>query len=578
MRNGKILNKKFFQFLLPTSLSIVAMSLNEFVDALLVANLIDSDAMTLVNMGTPLVFIFAVIYALLGVGGSTLYAGYLGRYEIKKAEKIFTVTMLAALFISLAVLIFGFVFIDFLSGLMCKAPEYSTIFKQYIRVLIVSSVLIIPIQVLISFMPSFGRPGVGTFINITANVVNLIMDYVYIRFFATGLSGAAYATLTGYAVGAVIIFVLYIMGKLQLPFAKISLKDLCELKEAIAVGLSPAANQVGYCIKVSFSNHVAFALAGMAGTTVYSLCMQVVSIISIFIGGVIDAAVPIASSLYGQRDFSGVRLLMKTAIWVQFITTILCFAVIEVWPQGVLAMYNVSGDMTPLAINGLRIFTVMFLFRGFTLVYIYYFPIIGRKIYAFVISLTDGFLGLIPLILILTMLNGINGLWQAYALLSILLVFGIVVVNIIISIRSKGKYSKLLLLEHEDENIPVYECSINAINKDVSELSKNIQTFCEDHGTEQKLSLLTALSVEEMSVFTIEQNKNSHIDQIDILLKIYPEYILMDFRSIGTPFDISATTEEYSNMDILKKIVTDMEYNYVLGMNQTRLKYNRQYS
>ena len=75
MRNGKILNRKFFHFLLPTVLSVMAMSLNEFVDSLLVANLIDSDAMTLVNMGSPLMIAFAVIYTLLGVGGGRVSAG-----------------------------------------------------------------------------------------------------------------------------------------------------------------------------------------------------------------------------------------------------------------------------------------------------------------------------------------------------------------------------------------------------------------------------------------------------------------------------------------------------------------------
>ena len=61
------------------------------------------------------------------------------------------------------------------------------------------------------------------------------------------------------------------------------------------------------------------------------------------------------------------------------------------------------------------------------------------------------------------------------------------------------------------------------------------------------------------------------VNYLDILLKIYPEYILIDFRSIGRPFDTSATSNKYSNIEILKKIVTNMEYNYILGMNQTRL-------
>ncbi len=571
MRNGKILNRKFFHFLLPTVLSVMAMSLNEFVDSLLVANLIDSDAMTLVNMGSPLMIAFAVIYTLLGVGGSTIYAGCLGRYETEKADKVFTVTMLMAGTVALLTLIIGFVFIGPLSGLMCKAVEYQPVFEKYIRALILSGVLIIPIQVIISFTPAFGCPEKGTFLNITANVVNLIMDYVYIRLLGMGLSGAAYATLSGYAAGLIIILALCALKKMRLPFTGISLSDTRSLTETVSVGLPPATNQIGYCIKISFTNALAFSLAGMAGTTVFSVCMQAVSMVSVFIGGVINAVIPIASSLYGQRDFSGMKILMKTAVRVQFVINLLILIFFELWPQGILAMYNVTGDILPLAETGLRIFSVMFLFRGFALIYIFYFPVIGRKTYAFVISIVDGFLGLIPLALILTKIHGINGLWEAYALLSVLLLGVVLTFNYALSVRSGGKYSKLLLLEHEDENIPVYECTVKMRSENISRLAEDIQGFCTLKGVDTRVAALTAVSVEEMSVYSSEQSKTNRIDYLDILLKIYPEYILIDFRSIGSPFDSSATTKKYSNMEILRKTVTNMEYNYILGMNQTRL-------
>ena len=571
MRNGNILNKKFFQFLLPTALSVMAVSLNEFVDGILVANLIDADAMTLVGMGSPLMIAYGMVYTLLGVGGSTVYAKYLGRYETEKADRAFTVTALAAAAISLAVLLLGFAFMGPLSAALCRAAEYRAVFDGYLKALLLSSVLIIPIQVLISFTPAFGCPGTGTFINIAANAVNLIMDYVLIRFFSMGLAGAAYATLSGYVVGLAIILALCAAGKLRLPFASVSPRDGGELLEAASVGVSPAANQAGYCVKISFSNALAFSLAGMAGTTVFTVCMQAVSMVSVFIGGVINAVIPIVSSLYGQRDYSGVKILMKTAALVQFAMNLAILLFLELWPQGILAIYNVTGESAPLAAAGLRIFALMFLFRGFVLLYIYYFPVIGRRTYAFLISLADGFAGLIPLALLLTKRNGIDGLWQSYALLSVLLLCAVLAVNLVISRRSGGKYSKLLLLEHEDKAIPVYERSIKTEAASVSRLSESIQAFCVREGVEARLALLTALSVEEMGAYTADQNSSARIEDLDILLKIYPDHILMDFRSIGRPFDTSAAPEEYSNMAVLKKIVTSMEYHYILGMNQTRL-------
>ena len=572
MRNGIILNKKFFQFLFPTALSVMAMSLNEFVDGILVAHLIDSDAMTLVNMASPIMLAFAVIFTLLGVGGSTLYAGYLGRYENKKADTIFTATMLVTGLLSLIVLLSGIVFTAPLSHFMCKEERLLPVFLPYVRALLISGVLIIPVQVIVSFMPAFGCPGIGTFINITANVANLIMDYVFIKLMSTGLSGAAYATLSGYVIGLFIIIVLCVTRRMRLPFTVISFRDLSALPQALSVGMAPATNQIGYCIKISFSNALAFSFAGMAGTKVFSVCIQTVSMVSVLISGVIDAMVPIVSSLYGQRDFTGIRIIMKTAVKLQFLANLMFFMIFEIWPQGILAMYNVQGDAVPLAVTGLRIFSVMFLFRGFTVIFMYYFPIKERRTYAFIVSLTDGFLGLIPLALILTGLNGINGLWQAYAALSVLLLAAVLFVNFIISVRSGGKYSRILLLEREAENILVYECSVNTNNETISNISESIQEFCVKEGVDSKKAMLTAVSVEEMSVYTAAQNMYSQIENLDIILKIYPDYILIDFTSIGRPFDTSSATEEYSNMEVLKKTASEIEYNYILGMNRTRIK------
>lgn len=572
MRNGKILNKKFFQFLLPAVLSMMAMSLNEFVDSILVANLIDSNAMSMVNLASPLMLSFSVIFTLLGVGGATVYAEYLGSHEEEKAGRVFSVTLFAGILISMSIFVFGSVFSEGISAFMCRAPEFRPMFLPYCRTLIISCIFIIPLQILMHFMPSFGLPGVGTFINIAANVINLAMDYVYIGIFSMGITGAAWATLTGYAAGFVIILILYAAKRLKLPFSRISLPDAGLLTQTTSVGIAPAANQIGYCIKIAFSNGIALGLAGMAGVTVFSICLQAVSMVSVFIGGVIDAMVPIGASLYGQRDFSGIRILLKTVMKIQLAANMAFFLFFELWPQGILAMYNVQADIAAPAALGIRIFSIMFIFRGFTCIYMYYFPVIGRRKYALLISLIDGCIGIVPLALLLTKIFGINGLWMAYALLSVLLLGGLLIINSVISKRSGGKYSRFLLLENEDAEIPVYDCTLHMDSPEIASLAEKIQDFCHKENLKGPLAALTAVSIEEMSLYTLEQSRGKGIDYIDILLKIYPEYVLMDFRSIGRPFDVSAATEEYSNMQILKKIVSSMEYNYVLGMNQTRLK------
>ena len=577
-RNGSILKEKFFTFLLPTVMSIMAMSLNEFVDSLIVSNLINSDAMSLITMASPLVTAYGVVYTLLGIGGSALYAVYSGRHDIKRADSVFSVTFITASLISVIILLGGIIFLNPMTASMCKAPEYYPEFIPYVKGLIFSAIVIIPVQVIIYFMPAFGCPGKGTIINIAANVINLLMDYVYIGICGMGLEGAAYATLTGYAAGFIIVLFFHFTKEIRLPLAKINSKEFKILLEICSTGLPSAMNQIGYCIKIAFVNSLAFGLAGMAGVTTFSVCMQAVSMVSILIGGVIDATIPMSASLYGQRDFAGIRILMKTAMTVQFTANLIALIFFEAFPKLVLDMYNVGGDMTEPAIIGLRIFSLSFITRGFILMYMCLFPVNGRKGYAFIISLFDGFLGIIPLSLILTRFHGINGLWEAFALLPALMLAVILVINLVISARSGGKYSRFMLIEKEDTTVPVFDCTIMMSREDISELAGNIESFCESQDLEPRLTTLTALVSEEMSVYTLENSHDTKVQSIDIILKIFPDYVLMDFRSIGKAYDLSSMPEnknDFSSMTVLRKIASSFEYNYTLGMNQTRIKVDR---
>ena len=73
-RSGNLLQKKFRQYLLPMILASLASSLSEFLDGIVVSNLLGSDALALINLGMPVILIYAVIYSLIGIGGSSQYA------------------------------------------------------------------------------------------------------------------------------------------------------------------------------------------------------------------------------------------------------------------------------------------------------------------------------------------------------------------------------------------------------------------------------------------------------------------------------------------------------------------------
>lgn len=571
-----IINRKFFRFLVPAVLSTIAISLNEFVDSIIVSQLLGVNAMNLVNMGCPLMLAFAVIYSFFGVGGSVMYGKHAGGQELDKAGRTFTVTIICAIGFAVLFTVLGMILFKPLANYLCADANLMPIFKPYLRVLLMSGLLIIPLQVIIYFLSAFGKPGLGMAVNITANAVNLLMDYIYIRFFSTGLQGAAMATFTGYLVGLLLVLVSLLTKKLNFPFKSVKASDFREIPSVLSRGVASAISQFGYCIKISFCNMLALGFGGIEGLTVFSLCMQAVSIASIFIAGIVEAMTPIASSLQGQRDYSGMKLLLKTVFKVQFLANVVLVAFMEIYPHPILVLYNVPEIYSESAIFGLRIFSIMFIFRGFILVFMYYYQVSNRKLYAMLISATDGIIGIIPLALFMTAALGVIGLWISFPLLSVLMLGEILLINKIVSFRKPEKYQSILLLEKEDEKIPTYDASIKLDNETISENSLKIQQFCEKELSDDVLSELVAVAAEEMSVYCMNMKDQISIDELDILVKIYPKEILMDFRSMGKPFDIATASQKgFSNAFMLKKIASSEEYGYIIGMNQTRIHIER---
>ncbi|MBR3377468.1 MAG: hypothetical protein IKG44_07290 [Mogibacterium sp.] len=109
-RSDRLLRKKFFQYLLPTIITYAALSLNEFVDSMLVSNLLDSDAMAVISLGMPLMLVMAAAYSLLGNGGAAIYALSLGRRDHETAGKSLTAAITGGLVSGLILLLVGNVF------------------------------------------------------------------------------------------------------------------------------------------------------------------------------------------------------------------------------------------------------------------------------------------------------------------------------------------------------------------------------------------------------------------------------------------------------------------------------------
>ena len=571
-RSNHLLMKKFRQYLLPTMITIAAMNVNEFVDSIVASRLMGSQGMAVVGLGAPVMLAVAVVFCLLGCGGSTIYAISLGKRDHVSAGHSFTASMLTGACVGLLMMLLGMIFLKDLSGFLCKDPVIKPVFEHYLWVLLLSVPLLVTILTFVEFLPPAGLPGYCTAVNIMANVVNLLMDYVYIRIFGMSVEGAAWATLTGYMSCLLIIIYALVRKKLTLYISKNMIASMKHLTDIFKQGSSEAMSQLGFTLQLAVCNGMAQKMAGVHAVVAYSLCQQSLSMISIFICALIGASTPLLAVLHGQRDYRGQSILLKIVLWSQFIVAVLCTSSFIIFAPQAASLYNITeAAEATLAIRALRIFSLCYLVRSATIVYFRYLKIIGMTGYATLISALDGYLGIIPVVLIMCRLAGVDGIWWAYPVNAGLVMIFLLLCNRRIQARSDGRLRGILLLERDMEVRPVMDLTITRDPKDIAGISGTLQKVCDENDIDSSKAMRAALAVEEMAVFA--SNHKRQDSYMDVLVRLYEGKVEIDFRSLGPPIDVMEEEEKDLewNVRMLRSVVSDIETEYIMGMNATRI-------
>ena len=440
---------KFHQFILPNTVKVFAMCISEFVDALIVAILLGSQAMAIVNLGSPIVMVVATLSTLLIVGGGTIYANLCGAFNKPEAERVFTISTIAALVVSAFLTLAALPLTGTITSLLCVGDEQLIRESScYIAILIASMPVLTVANVLFGFLPSAGKPGMSSWLMLLANIINLSLDVVFIRFCGMGVEGAAYATLCGYSVALAVYLLLYIRREVNMRLLRVSMSAFAGLKSVCSMGVSAALSQLGFVIKVAAGNAMALFFGGQVALIALSVCMQLLSICSIFVGGIGSSMINITATLQGQRDFAASDLVVRRAYGIIAVCSVVTMVLFYLFASDIAVLYKATEPrVLAMTVRAIHIFSLMILLRSLVIVFMFYVQSIGKSMYATFISLFDGFAGQLPLAYIGCLCVGIDGLWWSFPLTSVLLFLVVLAWNRHLYHSRQSPFRNLLLIE-----------------------------------------------------------------------------------------------------------------------------------
>ena len=139
--------------------------------------------------------------------------------------------------------------------------------------------------------------------------------------------------------------------------------------------------------------------------------IRIVMLFAMIVFGFDQGMQPIAGYKFGAKQYLRVNETLKHTIICATLVTTFAFIAGEFFPRQMAMMFTTDEELIGMAAQGMRIVVAVFPIVGFQMVTANFFQSIGMAKKAIFMSATRQLIFLIPLMLILPLIFGLDGVW-----------------------------------------------------------------------------------------------------------------------------------------------------------------------
>lgn len=572
-RNSFLSFKAFKSYLVASILATISTTLGVVVDGVIVSRLLGHEGLSAINLSAPLIQLLVTFHLLINVGGAMMAAFAIGKREFGSVKGYFSFSMISCFVLGLVFIVAGLFFTDYVTAALCTHAELFPLVQDYIRVILLTAPVYLILPGFAVFVRTDNAPRLATMALLGANVVNLILDIVFIKYLHWGITGSSLATSIGYAVGIVTLLLHFrrkncLLG-LTVPSRRLS------YKKVFLLGMPVALASVFMLVRMLSINHIALAYLGLEGIGVLAVLLNLLLIVTMFVSGTSQAMQPVGAILMGEKDYAGVRLVAMRALRMLSAILAFCMVLILTFPTLVSHLFGLAGSAIETEANlAIRAMSLSFILFGITYFLMIIYQITQRHRLSTFVSVTQSFM-VVPVMGFLAMIYP-HLIWWAFLggeALTFLLVVTIATIT-----RRKEKDKNLapitLLTRSTDED------SLDvSIGRDPQELASFL-TLLDDFLTGHVVGSGTKNSAEvcckELMTNVIKygySDKRKHF--IDTKVIIHSDHITISIKDDGRPFDpVSCSSPPGSGLHKVKEACSDIQYKCLMNQNTTYIIIN----
>ncbi len=421
MKSEKTLAAQFFEIAIPCVIALFLTSSIVFVDGLFIGRRIGEAGLAAVNMTLPVLYLALALAIMTGVGGLTVAMHRLGAGDEKGANARFTLTVLLTLgLVGLVCALVALLFPGVLDLLRAQGTMRPFV-ADYLGTMLPFYPLMMGSTVFVMFIRSEGKPQVSLLYCFVANLLNVLLDWLFLFRFDWGMRGAALASgisvIMPFCVGAW----WFLAGKSRFRFA-VPRVPLREVGFMLYNGSSEFVGQLSVTLTTWLANRILLERTGVSGVAAFTLVGYFAFVQSMFHTGLAQAMNPLVSYRFGAGDREGMQAVRRLANRAAACIGVVSLLIACLLGEPVLRLFlgKADGGSMPIAVEGLRLFSIGFLLNGYNMLASCWFTSIGRAGASLLVSSLRSLLLLGALLIVLPPVLGVTGVWLAAPIAEIL--------------------------------------------------------------------------------------------------------------------------------------------------------------
>ena len=558
--SNEIISHKFRELLLPSLLIAMALNIASVVDASFVSTFIGHNAQAALQVLEPLVLLITIFEWLFGLGGQILALNKKAEFDEDGSNHYFTTAMLATIILSILILLVCFLFKDSLINLLHPTAGALPYVNAYSVYLFICFPIATVLGVLCQFIRVDGQPNFASGVIILVNVINIILDYVFLGVLHTGIEGASLAMLIGYLIGSLCILKYHFDSKRNFKFVLSKLKFgtwITSTIEIIKIGLPGASMGFFNVLLIYIMNLIVSGVLGELGLDIFNVCVSALLLISILIMGFAETLSSIVPIYYAQNDYYNLKHIVRNSVLITLICSLAFTIFLLVYPDGLLIFFKLHQMPNDgLVENAIRIYSLAFIPMAFSTMLLFYYEGIERTVESGIITIISEFLGPLMFTYILFPYIGITSVWVSFPLGFVLSIVAVAIYVRIVERKDSEYYGLFFIKKGLIEKTRNY--TLESKNDDAkSEMFNHLKSLNTDN---------SSIDILDKIINTIFDSNNEKL-HMEILLIDYGDKITINMKDEGKR-EVMKDIEKSFSQDSIK-------VSEVLGFNNIEYEINR---